>query len=93
MSNSLIIVESPTKIKTIKMNDRCAAGAGKFLEIMAHILEAKVAELGNLALSASKTVQIKSLFTVFAGSEVVIRNKWALSLFSWSRISTQFHRS
>ena len=53
------------------MNDRCAAGTGKFLEIMANTLEVKVSELGNLAMSASKTVRINSLCIVFAESEVV----------------------
>jgi len=53
------------------MNDRCAAGTGKFLEIMANTLEVKISELGKLALRASRTVQINSLCTVFAESEVV----------------------
>ncbi len=54
-----------------EMNDRCAAGTGKFLEVMAHTLEVGVAEIGNLALSTSKKIQINSLCTVFAESEVI----------------------
>ncbi len=54
-----------------EMNDRCAAGTGKFLEIMANTLEVGIAEIGELALSAGKELQINSLCTVFAESEVV----------------------
>ncbi len=54
-----------------EMNDRCAAGTGKFLEIMASTLEVGIAEIGELALSTNKELQINSLCTVFAESEVV----------------------
>ena len=53
------------------MNDKCAAGTGRFLEVMARALEVKVDELGGLALSAGSSVQISSMCTVFAESEVV----------------------
>jgi predicted CoA-substrate-specific enzyme activase len=53
------------------MNDRCAAGTGKFLEVMADTLEVNIRDLGDLALSTSKVVRINSLCTVFAESEVV----------------------
>ena len=58
-------------VQKFEMNDRCAAGTGKFLEVMARTLEVDLSEIGDLALSASKTVQINSLCTVFAESEVV----------------------
>jgi (R)-2-hydroxyacyl-CoA dehydratese activating ATPase len=58
-------------VQKFEMNDRCAAGTGKFLEIMAHTLEVKISEIGDLALSATKKIQINSLCTVFAESEVV----------------------
>jgi predicted CoA-substrate-specific enzyme activase len=54
-----------------EMNDRCAAGTGKFLEIMAHTLEVDIGGMGDLALSATKKVNINSLCTVFAESEVI----------------------
>jgi len=59
------------KVQKFEMNDRCAAGTGKFLEVMANTLEVGIGELGNLALTASKVVRINSLCTVFAESEVV----------------------
>jgi len=58
-------------VQKFEMNDRCAAGTGKFLEIMANTLESGIDKLGDLALSATRTVQINSLCTVFAESEVV----------------------
>jgi predicted CoA-substrate-specific enzyme activase len=54
-----------------QMNDKCAAGTGRFMEVMAHALEVKLEELGRLSLSASRTIQISSMCTVFAESEVV----------------------
>ena len=54
-----------------QMNDKCAAGTGRFLEVMAHALEVKVEELGRLSLIAPRTIKISSMCTVFAESEVV----------------------
>lgn len=59
------------EVQKFEMNDRCAAGTGKFLEVMANTLEVSISELGNLALTASKVILINSLCTVFAESEVV----------------------
>jgi predicted CoA-substrate-specific enzyme activase len=53
------------------MNDKCAAGTGRFLEVMARTLEVTVEQMGDIALSAGKTVAISSMCTVFAESEVV----------------------
>ena len=67
----VILLSEKGEVQKFEMNDRCAAGTGKFLEVMANTLEVPINELGNLALSASRTVQINSLCTVFAESEVV----------------------
>ncbi len=53
------------------MNDKCAAGTGRFLEVMANILEIDINELGELSLRSKNTVEISSMCTVFAESEVV----------------------
>lgn len=66
-----ILLSGDGEVQKFEMNDRCAAGTGKFLEIMANTLGVDIGGLGNLALSASKIVQINSLCTVFAESEVV----------------------
>ena len=67
----VILLSDNGEVQKFEMNDRCAAGTGKFLEIMANTLEVKINELSNLAMSSSKTVRINSLCTVFAESEVV----------------------
>lgn len=53
------------------MNDKCAAGTGRFLDVMAGILKRDVDELGALAAQAEKPVDISSTCTVFAESEVI----------------------
>lgn len=53
------------------MNDKCAAGTGRFLEVMAGVLEVDIRELGGLSLESKKEVVISSMCTVFAESEVV----------------------
>jgi (R)-2-hydroxyacyl-CoA dehydratese activating ATPase len=59
------------KIKKFEMNDRCAAGTGKFLEIMAHTLGFDLNEFGDYALSGKKDIQINSMCAVFAESEII----------------------
>jgi predicted CoA-substrate-specific enzyme activase len=59
------------KVLKFEMNDRCAAGTGRFLEIMAMALGVDLKGLSALSLKASEHVQISSLCTVFAESEVV----------------------
>ncbi len=60
------------RVLRFEMNDRCAAGTGRFLENMAHTLGMKVDDFGPHALEAGgQPVQISSMCTVFAESEVV----------------------
>lgn len=54
-----------------QMNDKCAAGTGRFLDVMARVLEVKVEDLGRLGAMSEKTVGISSTCTVFAESEVI----------------------
>lgn len=67
----VILLTEEGGVGKFEMNDRCAAGTGRFLEIMAGTLETSVADIGDLALSASRTISINSLCTVFAESEVI----------------------
>jgi predicted CoA-substrate-specific enzyme activase len=53
------------------MNDRCAAGTGRFLEVMARVLEIPLEEIGAVSLQARSPARISSMCTVFAESEVV----------------------
>jgi len=54
-----------------EMNDKCAAGTGRFLEVMATALGFTLDEFSAAALSADKAVKINSMCTVFAESEVI----------------------
>jgi len=53
------------------MNDKCAAGTGRFLEVMARILEIEISDMGYLSATAEYVVDITSTCTVFAESEVI----------------------
>ena len=54
-----------------QMNDKCAAGTGRFLDVMARVLEVDVNDLGTLGAQSTKHVGISSTCTVFAESEVI----------------------
>ena len=54
-----------------QMNDKCAAGTGRFLDVMAKVLEVDVSDLGRLGDESKKRVAISSTCTVFAESEVI----------------------
>ena len=54
-----------------QMNDKCAAGTGRFLDVMARVLEVKVSDLAELGAKSTKKVAISSTCTVFAESEVI----------------------
>lgn len=53
------------------MNDKCAAGTGRFLEVMASVLDVEIGEMGNISLLSKDPCQISSTCTVFAESEMV----------------------
>ena len=58
-------------VRDFAMNDKCAAGTGRFLEVMARALEVDLDDFGPLSLSAENPARISSLCTVFAESEVI----------------------
>ncbi len=61
------------KVTGFVMNDKCAAGTGRFLEVMADVLGVPLARLGELSLSAEKPAEISNTCTVFAENEVTGR--------------------
>ncbi|MGQ9630143.1 MAG: acyl-CoA dehydratase activase [bacterium] len=69
--DSKVIKLDEGEVIDFAMNDKCAAGTGRFLEVMAKALEVNLEELGRLALIAKNGVTISSMCTVFAESEVV----------------------
>lgn len=68
-----IKLDSDGKVADFVMNDKCAAGTGRFLEVIAETLGVSLAELGDLSLAAEGIVQISNMCTVFAEHEVTSR--------------------
>ncbi|HHT46263.1 MAG TPA: 2-hydroxyglutaryl-CoA dehydratase [Firmicutes bacterium] len=70
--DSKVIRLSPQgKVIDFVMNEKCAAGTGRFLEVMAHALETDLEEMSRPSAPSVKTANISSMCTVFAESEVV----------------------
>jgi benzoyl-CoA reductase subunit A len=63
-------------VESFQMNDRCAAGCGRYLGYIADEMNMGLHELGPLAMQATKTIRINSTCTVFAGAE--LRDRLAL---------------
>lgn len=76
--SKVISLDRRGKVANFHMNDKCAAGTGRFLEIMALSLGIPLAEFGSLALQASQDIKVNSMCTVFAESEVIsLKNQGA----------------
>lgn len=69
--SKIITIDSSGKIRDFMMNDRCAAGTGRFLEVMCGRIGYSLPEFAMLDVSSSETVNINSTCTVFAESEVI----------------------
>jgi predicted CoA-substrate-specific enzyme activase len=69
----IIRLDEKGRIVNFAMNDKCAAGTGRFLELMARVLGVGVDDLMNIAAKAKKEVSISNVCAVFAESEVISR--------------------
>ena len=69
--SKVICLNEQGNVTNFVMNDKCAAGTGRFLEIMARILELSMDELAEAGLRYKEDIIISSICTVFAESEVV----------------------
>jgi len=69
--SKVIKVDANGNVLDFVMNDKCAAGTGRFLEVMARTLEIDLEEMGPISLNGKNSVSVSSLCTVFAESEVV----------------------
>ena len=58
-------------VRDFAMNDRCAAGTGRFLELVANRLDCQLSELGTLASSSTRPAVISSMCAVFAETEII----------------------
>jgi predicted CoA-substrate-specific enzyme activase len=67
----VIKVDGKGRVTGFDMNDKCAAGTGRFLEVMAMALNVDLGEMGQRSLRFKEDIEISSLCTVFAESEVV----------------------
>lgn len=69
--SKVIRVDDKGRVLDFVMNDKCAAGTGRFLEVIAMVLKLKLADLGDISLSSKDSARISSVCTIFAESEVV----------------------
>jgi len=66
----VIALDDDLQITNFQMNDKCAAGTGRFLEVLARVLEIPLDDLGPVSLTSSNPVPITTTCLVFAKSEV-----------------------
>ena len=69
--SKIIYLDERYTVKNFTMNDKCAAGTGKFMEVIAQILETTIDQVGPLSLGAKEPCDINSTCVVFAQSEVI----------------------
>jgi len=66
-----ISIDTDGTVSSFAMNDKCAAGTGRFFEAMANAFEMSIEDFSNLSLTAKSTIPITAQCTVFAESEVI----------------------
>jgi len=69
--SKLIRLDSNGKVRDFAMNDRCAAGTGRFLEIVAARLDMPLDSLGAIAAQSREPAAISSMCVVFAETEII----------------------
>ena len=69
--SKVISIDTEGRVLDFVMNDKCAAGTGRFLEVMAGALEVDLVEMGERSARAKNGIVISSMCTVFAESEVI----------------------
>lgn len=69
--SKIIYLDANYAVKNFTMNDKCAAGTGKFMEVIAQILETTIDQVGPLSLQSTEPCDINSTCVVFAQSEVI----------------------
>ena len=69
--NKVVRLDETGDVVDFVMNDKCAAGTGRFFEVMASVLQLDVKEMGPMSLKSEKPSKISSTCTVFAETEMV----------------------
>ena len=67
----VIRIDESGKLVNFVMNDKCAAGTGRFLELMAKVLRVGIEDLGPQALNSEQRISITNMCSIFAESEVL----------------------
>lgn len=67
----IIRLDKESRVENFVMNDKCAAGTGRFIEVMARILDCPIDRLAELSKQANEEIAISNTCTVFAESEVI----------------------
>jgi predicted CoA-substrate-specific enzyme activase len=67
----IIYLDQNYAVRNFSMNDKCAAGTGKFMEVIAGILETTIDKVGPISLESNSPCDINSMCVVFAQSEVI----------------------
>lgn len=79
--SKVIALDEQGRLINFIMNDKCAAGTGRFLEVMARALGVELEEMGEFSLKSQQPAHVSSICTVFAESEVI-----SLAARSYSKI-------
>ncbi|MCD7717672.1 MAG: acyl-CoA dehydratase activase [Lachnospiraceae bacterium] len=69
--SKIIYLDENYTVKNFTMNDKCAAGTGKFMEVIAQILDTTIDQVGEIAMQSKAPCDINSTCVVFAQSEVI----------------------
>lgn len=69
--SKIIYLDEDCRVKNFSMNDKCAAGTGKFMEVIAQILDTTIDQIGEISLQSKAPCDINSTCVVFAQSEVI----------------------
>ena len=69
--SKLLRLEPDGRVRDFVVNDRCAAGTGRFLEVVAGRFGVELGELGHMAARAGEPAAISSMCVVFAESEII----------------------
>jgi predicted CoA-substrate-specific enzyme activase len=69
--SKVISLDENGAVSKFLMNDKCAAGTGRFLEMVSRIFNVDIEDLGELSLQSKENIKISNVCTVFAESEIV----------------------
>jgi len=67
----VIYLDRDYSVKNFAMNDKCAAGTGRFLEVVAQTLDTTIEQIGPISLESTEPCDINSTCVVFAQSEII----------------------